>query len=244
MSYDPKFDRARMIMGDSAMDRLAKIKVIILGLGGVGSWCAEGLIRSGLKHLDICDADQVSLSNINRQLMATVGTVGMPKALALKERLLEINPEAEIKSIEKVYSEETMDDFALDSYDYIIDAIDTLKEKRLLLCAASRTKAKVFSSMGAACKVDPTKVKVAEFWKVKGCPLGAILRKRMRQNGTLPSKKIKCVYGDEVLENIWTPERDGGVLDSKKAVINGSTAPVTAIFGMTLAGLLLKDVTL
>lgn len=137
-----------------------------------------------------------------------------------------------------------MDDFALDSYDYIIDAIDTLKEKRLLLCAASRTKAKVFSSMGAACKVDPTKVKVAEFWKVKGCPLGAILRKRMRQNGTLPSKKIKCVYGDEVLDNIWTPERDGGVLDSKKAVINGSTAPVTAIFGMTLAGLLLKDVTL
>ena len=241
MTQDPKFDRTRMILGDEVMSRIAEVRVIILGLGGVGSWCAEGLVRSGLKHLTVCDADEVSLSNINRQLMATVKTIGQPKAEALRDRLLEINPDAEITALNKVYSEETMDSFNLDSYDYIIDAIDTLKEKRLLLCAATRTRAKVFSSMGAACKIDPTKVKVAEFWKVRGCPLGAMLRKRMRQNGTLPSRKIKCVYSDEVLENRWQPEREGGHLDAKKAVINGSAAPVTAIFGMTLAGLVLKD---
>ena len=243
------------------MERLNSIKVIIFGVGGVGSWCAESLVRSGISHLTVVDSDRVCITNINRQLMATVKTVGQVKVEALKERLLTINPMAEIDARQQIFSEETADSFCLESYDYIIDAIDSLKDKRLLIEMACNTKAVFFSSMGAALKMDPTRIKVAEFWKVEGCPLARALRQRFKRLKRKPARKFLCVYSDELLENkghnascgtekCMCPKAKNGPGDaallnhewcSSKAQINGSLMHITAIFGMTIAGLVVKD---
>ena len=255
------FNRAQLLLGSDAMERLNSIKVIIFGVGGVGSWCAESLVRSGISHLTVVDSDRVCITNINRQLMATVKTVGQVKVEALKERLLTINPMAEIDARLQIFSEETADSFCLDSYDYIIDAIDSLKDKRLLIEMACNTKAVFFSSMGAALKMDPTRIKVAEFWKVEGCPLARALRQRFKRLKRKPARKFLCVYSDELLENkghnascgtekCMCPKAKNGPGDaallnhewcSSKAQINGSLMHITAIFGMTIAGLVVKD---
>ena len=140
------FHRTRLLVGSSVMDVLSSARVIIFGVGGVGSWCAESLVRSGIRHLTIVDSDRVCITNVNRQLMATTSTVGQVKVEALRERLLSINPEAEIEALMKIYCEETADDFDLASYDYIIDAIDSLKDKVLLIRRATDTKSVFFSS--------------------------------------------------------------------------------------------------
>ena len=255
------FNRTQLLLGSDAMERLNSIKVIIFGVGGVGSWCAESLVRSGISHLTVVDSDRVCITNINRQLMATVKTVGQVKVEALKERLLTINPMAEIDARQQIFSEETADSFCLDSYDYIIDAIDSLKDKRLLIEMACNTKAVFFSSMGAALKMDPTRIKVAEFWKVEGCPLARALRQRFKRLKRKPARKFLCVYSDELLENkghnascgtekCMCPKAKNGPGDaallnhewcSSKAQINGSLMHITAIFGMTIAGLIVKD---
>ena len=255
------FNRAQLLLGSDAMERLNSIKVIIFGVGGVGSWCAESLVRSGISHLTVVDSDRVCITNINRQLMATVKTVGQVKVEALKDRLLTINPMAEIDARQQIFSEETADSFCLDSYDYIIDAIDSLKDKRLLIEMACNTKAVFFSSMGAALKMDPTRIKVAEFWKVEGCPLARALRQRFKRLKRKPARKFLCVYSDELLENkghnascgtekCMCPKAKNGPGDaallnhewcSSKAQINGSLLHITAIFGMTIAGLVVKD---
>ena len=255
------FNRTQLLLGSDAMERLNSIKVIIFGVGGVGSWCAESLVRSGISHLTVVDSDRVCITNINRQLMATVKTVGQVKVEALKERLLTINPMAEIDARQQIFSEETADSFCLDSYDYIIDAIDSLKDKRLLIEMACNTKAVFFSSMGAALKMDPTRIKVTEFWKVEGCPLARALRQRFKRLKRKPARKFLCVYSDELLENkghnascgtekCMCPKAKNGPGDaallnhewcSSKAQINGSLMHITAIFGMTIAGLVVKD---
>ena len=255
------FNRAQLLLGSDAMERLGKIRVIIFGVGGVGSWCAESLVRSGISHLTVLDSDRVCITNINRQLMATVKTVGQVKVEALKERLLTINPMAEIDARQQIFSEETANSFCLESYDYIIDAIDSLKDKRLLIEMACQTKAVFFSSMGAALKMDPTRIKVAEFWKVEGCPLARALRQRFKRLKRKPARKFLCVYSDELLENkghnascgtdkCMCPKAMNGPGDaamlnhewcSSKAQINGSLMHITAIFGMTIAGLVVKD---
>ncbi len=240
---DEIFKRNRLLLGDEAMNTLATKRVILFGVGGVGSWCAESLIRSGIIHLTIVDSDRVCASNINRQLMATTLTVGQVKVDALKERLLSINPQADITTIEKVFNEESADTFDLDSYDYIIDAIDSLKDKALLILLATKSKAKFFSSMGAALKIDPTRIRVTEFWKVEGDPLARMLRKRFRQNDQYPKRKFQCVYSDELLQNKGPqPQQKEETLSQiNKGQTNGSLAHITAIFGCTLAGLVLQD---
>ena len=233
--------RTELLLGADVMARLAGVRVILFGVGGVGSWCAEGLVRSGVKHLTLVDADRISASNVNRQLMATPRTVGQVKVEALRDRLLEIAPDAEIETLQQVFSAETAEEFALDSYDYILDAIDSLKDKGELILRATRTPAVFFCSMGAALKIDPAQVRVAEFWNVRGCPLGAALRKKFKQNHTWPGHKFRCVYDEEVLPNRGGPgEAETDLFN--KAQINGSLAHITAIFGMTLAGLLIEDV--
>ena len=206
------FQRTELLVGGDVLAAFRSAKVIIFGVGGVGSWCAEGLVRSGVRRLTIVDSDKVSPSNINRQLMATVSSVGEVKVEALKRRLLDINPNAEIEAVDKVYGEQTADEFDLSAYDYVIDAIDTLKNKARLILAA------------------------------------ADLRKKLRQKGTVPERSFLCVYGDEVLGNRGACGGDSEAslsaeaAASGKAVINGTTAPVTAIFGMTLAGLVINDI--
>ena len=226
------FNRTSLLLGDDVMDNIYQKRVIIFGLGGVGSWCAESLVRSGIKELVLVDSDRVCVTNVNRQLMATTKTVGQVKVEVLKERLLEINPHANIVALQDIYEEANTDKFQLDTFDYIIDAIDSLKDKADLILKATATKAVFFSSMGAACKIDPTKVKVTEFWNVRGCPLGAAIRKKFRKNKTLPSRKFLCVYDEEVLEN-------RGVKEER---VNGTLVHITAIFGMTLSGLVISDI--
>ena len=258
------FNRTELLLGASMMDRLHEVKVIIFGVGGVGSWCAESLVRSGIAHLTLVDSDRVCITNVNRQLMATTKTVGKVKVDVLRDRLLDINPAAEITALQDIYSEENADSFHLDGYDYIIDAIDSLKDKASLILRACQTRATFFSSMGEALKMDPTRVKVAEFWEVRGCPLGAALRKKFKRAGVLPARKFLCVYDDEVLPNLgdgcvtcgtdkcMCPKALNGpgkaeLLNhewcSSKAVINGTMAHITALFGFTLAGLVLQHAT-
>ena len=230
------FTRTERLLGADGLRKLSNARVILLGLGGVGSWCAEALVRSGLGHLTLVDPDRVDVTNINRQLPATTRTLGRPKVEVLKERLLEINPLCEITALQAHYEKGA--DFGLASYDCIIDAIDSLTDKANLILEASACPGAFFSSMGAACKMDPTKVRVAEFFQVRGCPLGAALRKRLRKNGTLPAKPFLCVYDEEVLPNLG-PEQDPG---PGKAIANGTLAPITGIFGFTLAGLVIQHI--
>jgi len=236
------FRRSELLLGNDAMDRIAQKRVIIFGVGGVGSWCAESLVRSGIRQLTIVDSDRVCITNINRQLMATTKTVGQVKVEALKERLLSINPKAEITALQKIFSEETADSFQLDTYDYIIDAIDSLKDKAALILLACKTQAKFFSSMGAALKLDPTRIKVTEFWKVQGDPLARAIRKKFKHYGKYPEKKFQVVYSDELLENLGCPPDDEEVPSTfNKPQTNGSLSHITAIFGFTLAGLVIQD---
>jgi tRNA A37 threonylcarbamoyladenosine dehydratase len=240
------FSRSELLVGAESMDRIRGTRVILFGVGGVGSWCAESLIRSGIGHLTIVDSDHVAVSNINRQLPATVETVGQVKVEALKKHLLTINPYADIAAIQGIYSAETVDSFRLNDFDYIIDAIDSLQHKTHLITTATRTNATFFSSMGAALKLDPSGIKTAEFRKVKGCPLAAALRRRLKK-GTMPAKKFLCVFSDEVLPNKGIPpEQTVGsgpsIWDKRKARINGTMVHSTAIFGFTLAGLVIRDI--
>ena len=230
------FARTERLVGPEGMEKLSAARVILFGVGGVGSWCAEALVRSGIGQLTIVDPDCVDQSNINRQLPATTLTVGRPKVEVLRERLLEINPQAQITALQQRYEKGA--DFGLESFDVMIDAIDSLTDKMNLLLEASAAPGKLYCSLGAACKTDPTKVRVAEFFSVRGCPLGAALRKKMRQNKTLPAKPFLCVYDDEVLPNLGAPQDPG----PGKAVANGTFAHITGIFGFTLAGLVIQDI--
>jgi tRNA A37 threonylcarbamoyladenosine dehydratase len=241
---DAIFRRSELLLGNEVMERIAQKRVIIFGVGGVGSWCAESLVRSGIHQLTIVDSDRVCITNINRQLMATTKTVGQVKVEALKERLLSINPSAEITALQKIFSQETAEEFNLDSYDYIIDAIDSLKDKAQLILTACKTRATFFSSMGAALKLDPTRIKVTEFWKVQGDPLARAIRKKFKHYGQFPEKKFQVVYSDELLENRGCPTDEGEEPSSfDKPQTNGSLAHITAIFGFTLAGLVIQDAT-
>jgi len=258
MLYSSLFDRTRLLLGTETMEQLARVQVILFGIGGVGSWCAESLIRSGITHLTLVDSDRVQASNINRQLHATTLTIGKNKTEVLKERLLQINPEAKIEALQKVYGIDTHPEFELEKFDYIIDAIDSLSNKIHLIRMATRTQAVFFSSMGASLKIDPGKIKVTEFWNVRGCPLGSRIRKMIRR-GELPAKKFLCVYSEELLENRGSMEsfkqqsqnemgheteenNTDHDWNLKKACINGTVAHITAIFGFTLAGLVIQDI--
>ncbi len=220
------FRRMELLVGDEALARLAGKRVIIFGVGGVGSWCAESLVRSGIRQLTIVDSDCVCASNVNRQLMATTRTVGQVKVDVLCERLLSINPSARITALQQVFN-----------YDYIIDAIDSLRDKQLLILMACATKARLFSSMGAALKMDPTRIRVTEFWKVQGDPLARALRNHFKRDKQFPKRKFLCVFSDELLQN----KELGAGREAEPGHPNGTVVHVTAIFGFMLAGLVVED---
>ena len=230
----------------------------------MGSWAAEALARTGVGHITLVDADVVATSNINRQLPATAVTVGEPKVDVLAARMRQINPDINVVPLQRRYTDSTSHTFSLDSYDVVIDAIDSLADKASLLLHVSALRGVcLLSSMGAALKSDPTRIRVAEFWQVKGCPLAAALRRRFKRSGCMPRRKFKCVYSDELLSNlgpdILSPSSqssdgtgDVAPLDRLSAVphpdadapmsygkvaVNGALCHITAIFGMTLAGL-------
>ena len=200
---DGRLARTSLLAGDSMMGLLSECRVIVFGVGGVGSWCVEALARTGFGHITIVDSDAVAESNINRQLPALTSTVGMPKVEVLRKRILDINPDA-------------------DKADLILRFTDP----------ATAPRRAFFSSMGAARKLDPDRIAVAEFWKVEGCPLARALRTRFRRSGVFPKRKFRCVYSPETLEHRKEGEKG----------VNGTFAHATAIFGLRLASLAVTDI--
>lgn len=236
------FNRVERLVGQDAMQRLAMTRVIVFGVGGVGSWTVEALVRSGIGHVTIVDADTVAVSNINRQLPATTSTVGEVKVDVLRRRMLEINPDVDLTAIAGRYTADTADDFHLTDYDFVVDAIDSLADKALLIHRATSEKVRLVSSMGAALKMDPTRIHVAEFRNVKGCRLAAALRRKFKHTGLYPARKFRCVYSDELLPNLGEDNDTSGAMTYGKIAVNGALCHVTAIFGLTLAGLIVEDV--
>ena len=236
MIMEEFFSRSEALLGAEGLDRLRNVRVIIFGVGGVGSWCAEALIRTGLTHLTIVDGDVVQPSNVNRQLPATRETIGRPKVEVLKERLLTINPDAEIVAVHQYLTPalsqgegETSEssDFRFEEYDYVIDAIDDVPAKTDLIISATRARGvKVFCSMGAALRFDPTAVTTGELMSIKGDALAKAVRARMKKIGLHPYKKVRCVYSTEQAQRCET---------------RGALMQVTAVFGCTLASLIIRD---
>lgn len=222
-----ELQRAALLFGEEKMQRLGRTRVIVFGLGGVGSWCAEALLRSGVGHIMLVDADDVDVTNINRQLPATSLTVGRPKAEVMLERLNTVSPAADIKALVRFYTPENASEFELDTYDVVIDAIDSLPSKADLIMRVTAMKGvKLYSSMGAARRLDPGRVSVAEFWKVRGCALARALRDRFKQAGVKPARKFSCIYSDEPVSG--EPK--------------GTSMAVTATFGLRLAALAIDGI--
>jgi len=247
------FSRSEALLGAEAMSRLAETRVILFGVGGVGSWCAEALIRTGLRHLTIVDDDTVQPSNLNRQLPATRDTLGRPKVEALRERLLSINPDAEIIALNERYTSlSTLHTASADrknsplsTYDVVVDAIDSVNDKADLLIEATKAGCRVYSSMGAALRFDPTHVRVSSFDRVSGDGLARALRQRFKRLGQYPVHSIRCVWSDEPPREVQRDNVQGTKANSQPPIANsqtkGSLMPVTATFGCTLASLLIRD---
>ena len=236
MTSNPLFERLALITGNEGLEKLSRTKVLVFGAGGVGSWAAEALVRSGVGKIGIVDSDVICSSNVNRQVEATTLNLGLPKADTLKKRLLEINPDCEITAWDELYCRENSKLFGIENCDYVIDAIDTLKHKLDLIetvCGAGVT---LFSSMGMALKMDPSQIKIASVWKTTGCPLARLVRQELRKRGF--SSDFTAVYSGELLSHASFPS---AVMGEKR--VNGSVVTVTATAGFFLAGLVLRDIT-
>lgn len=251
------FHRTEMLLGKPAMMRLATARVAVFGVGGVGSWAAEALVRSGVEHLLIVDSDVVCATNVNRQAQATAANVGRPKTDELKQRLLEINPRAAIDARQAPYNADTRPTFDLSAFDYVLDCIDSLSNKVLLLEHALEAGVTVFSAMGAGAKLDPTRIRVAPLSQSSVCPLARAVRKRLGRRGT--PREFLCVYSDELPRDplaatacgtgaCCCQPSDGPAQSDRpdwcrqKKRINGTVVHVTAAFGFTLAGLVIQDI--
>ena len=217
------FTRTIQLIGEDGFRALQNARVILFGVGGVGGWCAEALLRTGIGHLTLVDFDKVDTTNLNRQVVATHNNIGQSKVLEMQKRLLNIAPEADIQAIDRQYNADTADTFDLAQYDIVIDAIDMVECKALLLYRATQAGCRVYSSMGAGRKMNPQKIRSAEFWKVQGCPLARALRTKIKKTGLLPTSKIQCVYSEEISGE------------------QGTLAPVVGVFGMTLASMVIND---
>ncbi len=252
--------RTAMVIGADAQQRLQQSRVMLIGLGGVGSWCAEGLVRSGVSNLTIVDSDIVCATNINRQAQATAKNIGQSKARELGRRLLDINPGADIDIRHAVFDASTCDEFALESRDYVIDAIDSIANKTLLIEKCVTLGVSVFSSMGAAAKTDPSKIRTGLLSETTICPLARIMRSNLRKRGI--TTDIPCVYSIESPVSPAVPSLCGTCgcecsddrsraasegltatdwCEGKKR-INGAMVHITAIFGFTLAGMVIQDI--
>jgi tRNA A37 threonylcarbamoyladenosine dehydratase len=236
MSINPIFERLSLITGDEGLEKLARTNVLVFGAGGVGSWAAEALVRSGIGKLGIIDCDAVCASNVNRQIEATTLTIGQPKASTLKKRLLEINSECEITAWDEMFSRENASRFNIGSANYVIDAIDTLNHKLDLIETVRASGVTLYSSMGMALKMDPSRIKIASVWKTEGCPLARLVRQGLRERGF--TSDFTAVYSSELLSHASFPSPVHG-----EKRVNGSVVTVTACAGLMLASLVLRDIT-
>ncbi|MBQ9902187.1 MAG: tRNA threonylcarbamoyladenosine dehydratase [Clostridia bacterium] len=229
-----QFARTRLLLGDEAVNRLARARVAIFGIGGVGGYAAEALARSGVGALDLIDSDTVALSNLNRQIIALHSTIGMYKADAAAARIRDINPKAEINVYRVFYSSETQEMFDFTKYDFIIDAIDTVSAKIELIVNAQATGTPVISSMGAGNKLDPTAFEVTDIYRTSVCPLARVMRRELKKRGV---RQLKVVYSKE---QPLTPLPSEEELPEGRRQIPGSVAFVPSAAGLIIAGEVIK----
>ena len=243
-----QFSRTEMILGKEAIDKLAKSSVAVFGIGGVGGSAAEALARTGVGHIALCDDDTVCLTNINRQVIATHKTVGRDKIEVMAERIKEINPEAKVSGVHCFYGKDTAKDVDLCGYDYILDAVDTVTAKLLLVEEAQRLDIPIMSCMGTGNKLDPTRLEVVDIYKTSVCPLAKVMRRELKARGV---KKLKLVYSQEqpiipadddhlsCKHNCICPPESAKHCE-KRRVLPGSVAFVPPVAGIIMAGEAIK----
>ena len=231
-----EFLRTAMLLGEDAVEKLTKARVAVFGIGGVGGYTLEALARAGIGQLDLIDSDTVSRSNINRQILATQSTVGMPKVEAGKLRVLDINPDCIVRTWPVFYTPETADQFDFTRYDYIVDAIDTVTGKLQLVKAAQEAGTPIISCMGTGNKLDASAFEVSDISKTTMCPLARIMRKDLGKRGI---KHLKVVYSKEEALSPTGWEEEAKMLGKRQ--IPGSVAFVPGAAGLILAGEVIKD---
>lgn len=240
-----RFVRTEVLYGKENMRRLSEAKVVIFGVGGVGGYVAEALARSGVGHFLLVDKDTISESNINRQIIATTSTIGRDKVEVMKERILDINPEAEVELRKCFYLPENADTFDFSEFSYVVDAVDTVTAKIEIIMRAIEARVPVISSMGAGNKTNPALFQVADIYKTSMCPLAKVMRRELKKRGV---KKLKVVYSTEqpiVPQNRkTTQESQAGELKApRKKDVPGSVAFVPSVAGLILAGEIVNDLT-
>ncbi|MBF1249575.1 tRNA threonylcarbamoyladenosine dehydratase [Lachnospiraceae bacterium oral taxon 096] len=244
-----QFARTQLLLGPEAMEKLAHSRVAVFGVGGVGGYVCEALARSGVGAFDLIDDDKVCLTNINRQIIATRKTIGKYKAEVMRERILDINPSADIRVYKCFFLPENADEFPFDEYDYVVDAVDTVTAKIELVMKAQEKGVRIISSMGAGNKLDASAFRVADIYKTKVCPLAKVMRRELKKRGV---KKLKVVYSEE---KALTPLEDESISCRSNCVcppgtehkctdrraIPGSVAFVPPVAGLIIAGEVIKD---
>ncbi len=237
-----QFSRTQLLLGAEAMERLSRCRVAVFGIGGVGGYTVEALVRSGIGALDLIDNDRVYLTNLNRQLYATRKTIGKYKVDVAEERIHEINPDCIVRTYKTFYLPDTQDQFDFSQYDYVVDAIDTVTGKLALAEQAQKAGTPIISAMGAGNKTDPTAFRVADIHQTSVCPLARIIRGECRKRGI---KHLKVVYSEEEPKKpLEKPETDCLPAEEESTVrrdIPGSTAFVTSVAGLIIAGEVVKD---
>lgn len=235
-----QFARTQLLLGAEAMEKLKNTRVAVFGIGGVGGYVCEALVRSGVGHFDLIDNDEVSLTNINRQIIATHKTVGRYKTDVMKERMLDINPEVDVTVHSCFFLPENADDFPFEDYDYVVDAVDTVTAKIELVMKCKEKNVPIISSMGAGNKLDASAFKVADIYKTTMCPLAKVMRKELKNRGI---KKLKVVYSEE---QPISPKGDLSELEAElqgtsRRAIPGSVAFVPSVAGLIIAGEVVQD---
>lgn len=244
-----QFSRTELLFGKKAMDKLQNSRVAVFGIGGVGGYVCEALVRSGVYHFDLIDDDQVCLTNLNRQIIATRKTVGQYKVDVMRERILEINPDADVSVHKCFFLPENADEFPFEEYDYVVDAVDTVTAKIELVMKAQEKGVPIISSMGAGNKLDPSAFKVADIYKTRVDPLARVMRREMKKRGV---KKLKVVYSEEdpkrPIEDMAVSCRNNCICPpgaqhkcTERRDIPGSTAFVPSVAGLIIAGEVIKD---
>ena len=244
-----QFSRTELLFGKEAMDKLAGSKVAVFGIGGVGGYVCEALVRSGVGAFDLIDDDKVCLTNLNRQIIATRSTVGKYKTDVMRDRMLDINPNVEVEVHKCFFLPENADDFPWDSYDYVADAVDTVTAKSALVMKGKEKNIPIISSMGAGNKLDGSQFKVADIYKTKVCPLAKVMRRELKKRGV---KKLKVVYSEEIptrpIEDMAISCRNNCICPpgaehkcTERRDIPGSVAFVPSVAGLIIAGEVAKD---
>ncbi|WP_031557640.1 tRNA threonylcarbamoyladenosine dehydratase [Lachnospira multipara] len=235
-----RFKRTEVLLGSDALYKLNSKRVCIFGVGGVGGYVVEALVRAGIGHIDIVDKDVVSESNINRQIIASYKTIGISKVEAFKERIKDINPDCEVIAHNCFYLPETRDEFDFSQYDYVVDAVDTVTAKIDIIMQAKNANTPVISAMGAGNKLDPTMFEVADIYKTSMCPLAKVMRRELKKRQV---KNLKVVYSKEVpiSPNVSEEELLKEMEETKKRSIPGSISFVPSVAGLILASEVVKD---